>query len=99
MFTIFHLLEIIGIVTGLILGIKTGYGNFGWSGAIIGAVLGASTGLILAKIPFRLGLWYLRLELKRSDTNTLIERLKREKSIPHLIKAELAGRGEILEKK
>ncbi len=98
MFTIFHLLQLIGLIIGLYVGFQVGFFNFGWLETFGSTFLGGVCGLIIGKVPFWLGFLYLRHDLRNCDTETLKQRLKKEIYIPHLISDELERRGETFKK-
>ena len=98
MFTIFHVLQIVGIIAGLICGIFIGKNYFGWFGIVSGGFLGVFFGLIFGKIPFWITSFYLQRELQKSDTETLKQRLEKDYFISHLIVDELNRRGEPINK-
>lgn len=95
MFLFFQLLF---LIIGLIAGIYFGGSYFGWLGGIIGGFFGAVLGFfILGRIPLLLGFLFLRDDLKKCDNLTLKKRLETQYYISHLIIAELASRGELVE--
>jgi hypothetical protein len=94
MFTLFDLLELIGLVAGGITGFLVGVRHFGIGGAIVGTALGAFAGFVVGRLPFVIGLAWVRWDLRCSSVASLRERARGEYYVSHLILAELAIRGE-----
>jgi hypothetical protein len=97
MFTVFHLLELIGVILGVVAGAAIGQRWVGWVGVILGAVAGFFVGRILGRVPYAIAGEMLKRDLKRCDVATLRSRLEREYYISHLIIAQLLIRGEPIE--
>jgi hypothetical protein len=97
MFTIFHLIELMGAVFGIVAGALVGRGWLGWIGLVLGGVVGLFVGGILGKLPYAIAGEMLKRNLKRCDVPTLRSRLEREYYISHLIIAQLLIRGEPIE--
>jgi len=97
MFTIFHLLELIGAVFGVVAGAAIGQRWLGWVGVILGAVAGFFVGRTIGRVPYAIAGEMLKRDLKRCDVATLRSRLDREYYISHLIIAQLLIRGEPIE--
>ena len=94
MFTIFHLLELMGMVFGIVAGAAAGRMWFGWLGLVLGGVAGFFLGGVLGRLPYAIASAILNRNLKRCDTQALRSRLEREYYISHLIIALLLSRGE-----
>jgi len=67
-----------GAGVGLVLGLVVGHNEFGWAGAIIGAVVGIVGGYLLGATPCAVAGFWLRYDLRRSDTADLKARLGRQ---------------------
>ncbi len=89
MFTVFHLFALIATIIGLICGVYIGVKNFSWLNIVVFGLCGTVIGYIVGNIPFLLGLYYLRRNLRKCDTTKLKQRLEKETYISHLILAEL----------
>ncbi len=97
MFTIFHLLQVLGVVAGLVVGAGVGGGRFGLAGAIAGGALGLVIGWFVGRLPWLLAWGALRRDLRRASAEELRQRVSREYYISHLLIAELASRGESID--
>jgi hypothetical protein len=97
MFTVFDCFQVACPAGGAVGGFILGFRVFGVVGAIAGTVLGLVVGMIVGRLPWMLTLHFLQMDLKRSSTSTLRDRVKRQYYISHLIIAELVTRGEPLE--
>jgi len=97
MFTIFHLLQLVGLVGGIVVGIIVGGSRFGIIGAVVGSALGLLLGLIVGRVPWLLAWAYMRHDLRRSSSEALRRRVGKEYFIAHLLIAELAARGESID--
>lgn len=97
MFTIFQVMQLLGVGVGLVLGLVIGHQEFGLTGAVIGAVTGVVCGYLLGALPYAIaGIW-IRHDLKHCDTAELKARLDRQYAISHLIIAQLVRRGQPVE--
>jgi hypothetical protein len=95
MFTFFHLLALVGMVAGAVLGARAGLAMFGILGAVIGAMAGGVVGLIAGKLPFNLALGGVARCLARQSTSELRAAWKSGSTpVPNLVLLELRRRGE-----
>src|SRR5687768_11937425 len=95
MFTLFHLLELVGFGVGLVLGMVGGAGLFGIAGGLGGAVVGGLLGFIIGRIPLVLGLFWLARDLTSQSTAELRSDLHSSKCLTlNLVLLELRRRGE-----
>lgn len=94
MFTIFHVLQFIGLTAGAAYGGTFGWHHYGMAGAAIGTMAGLAVGTIIGRLPWTLVATYMRWDLKRSNVEKLRTRVDREPFISHLLIAELVSRGE-----
>jgi len=94
MFTGFHILELLGFLSGGALGAAWAGGRWGVTGSALGLVAGALAGWQIAKIPFLVA-WYLASARRRS-TGELREQLRNPGVWPyhHVVLSELKRRGE-----
>ena len=99
MITVFHIISFISAVVGLMLGILLGARVNGWSGSAMGAVVGAFFGLLIGRLPGIFSQRALVRSIRRKTTTELQEILQgKEYYIFHLAIAELAVRGEDIQK-
>jgi hypothetical protein len=97
MFTIFHLLQVLGVVAGFMIGAIVGGGRFGLAGAIAGGPIGVVVGWFVGRLPWLLALGALRRDLRRASAEELRQRVSREYYISHLLIGELASRDESID--
>jgi hypothetical protein len=97
MFTIFHLLQLFGIIAGIALGAQLGQWYLGLAGAIGGGFVGLLAGFVVGRLPWVIGWAWMRRDLKRSSAGDLRRRLESQYFVSHLIIAELVTRGEPVE--
>lgn len=94
MFTIFHPLELLGYLAGLIVGWWSGFLFLGWPGGIIGALVECLAGGIAGRMPGWLTDRLIQWSLRRASVTKLRGQLESEYFTSHLIIAELIRRGE-----
>jgi len=97
MFTIFHVFELMGPISGVVAGAVAGQRWLGWAGLVLGGVIGLVIGHIVGRIPLAVARALLKRDLERCDVATLRSRLKSEYYISHFIIAQLLIRGEPVE--
>src|SRR5262249_52498960 len=99
MFTIFNLLELWGLVWGCLIGGNFGFTHWGVLGAGIGAPIGGYLGLVIGRIPFFVGLRYLKRRLARKSVDHLRSELHNSGcSVPNCVLLELQSRGEDIQR-
>jgi hypothetical protein len=95
MFTIFHVLIVIGLVAGAIAGAGAGSALFGSVGGVVGGIVGAITGRVLGHIPFLLGVRLIARRLRSNSVAELRELLHNPDCMtPNFLLLELSRRGE-----
>jgi hypothetical protein len=94
-FTLFHLFVLLGIGTGLALGIAGGAKLFGFGGGVVGALAGGYAGFIIGRLP---ELWVMRSLARRliSKPSGELRAYLRQPDclIPNIVLLELERRGE-----
>lgn len=97
MITVFHILPLMGLVTGVVVGFILG-SYAGPNTAIIGGVLGGVVGLLCGRAPLILVLKSIKHDFNRWTTEDLRRTLRdRGFPAPNVILLELRSRGEDLE--
>lgn len=97
MITLFHMLQVAGVVAGALVGGRAGVDVAGTAGGISGGFVGAAVGWVVGRLPFVLGMGWVHCGLRRSSTPDLRAQLESDYYVSHLIIAELTARGEPLE--
>ena len=94
MFTLFHLVQLLAVGAGLVLGAVVGNSWFGWAGLLGGAILGAFTGIFIGRLPAAIASYYAAGEFRRMTVSDLHEYLRGPVwPAYHMAFAELARRG------
>jgi len=95
MFTIFHLLVLVGFVYGAIFGAHAGSALCGTVGGVVGAIAGCIVGVCVGRIPGFLTLLWLARGLRSKSTSELKSDLRSESCVtPNCVLLELQRRGE-----
>ena len=95
MFTLFDLLQLVGFIGGLVLGIALGADSFGIVGGIVGGIGGFFIGAIIGRLPLIATLWLQARQFKSHSSDELRQSLHRDDCLtPNLHLLELQRRGE-----
>ena len=99
MITIFQIITLVTTVIGLANGMVFGAKLYGWLGGLIGGLFGAYLGLILGRLPGFFSKRALVNKIRRKNTDQLLTILHGNQfHLFHLVIAELAVRGEDIQK-
>jgi hypothetical protein len=99
MFTLFHLLALVGLSCGAALGGSAGWGMFGVVGAVVGSIAGAVAGFAVGHIPLLIVGRSLAKDLGKKTSDELRAHLhSRECLTPNCVLLELRRRGEDIQR-
>lgn len=95
MFTIFHVFVLFGLAAGAAAGGILAAKYLGWTGRILGTLVGAWVGGIIGNIPYLMTLKWIAREILKKSTDELRAELHDGKCLtPNLLLLELNRRGE-----
>ena len=95
MFTVFHLLQLLALGTGLVVGAIVGNVWFGSAGLLGGAVVGVLAGVLVGRLPLAIAAYWATSEFRKKTTGELHEYLRGPVwPAYHMAFAELSRRGE-----
>ena len=95
MFTLFHVIVLVGLASGAMLGARVGSVLFGTVGGVIGGIVGAVAGIIVGRVPDLLALRLLTRDLRVKSTAELRAYLRSPDCLtPNCVLLELRSRGE-----
>jgi hypothetical protein len=94
MFTLFHVIRLVGMAFGMALGLSWGVRLLGPVGGVLGAIAGGLLGLLVGRLPELLALCLIARDLRGKSENELRESLHRaDCPTPNCVLLELRRRG------
>ena len=98
MFTIFHLLNLVFVLSGLTYGFHVGC-HYGFVYGLTGAVVGGCLGFVAGKFPFALSSWLIFRQFRKRTAAQLWSDLQDDNHLmPNMVLRELNRRGEPVSK-
>ena len=95
MFTIFHLIALLCVIGGTVIGAGCGWHWFGWAGLVVGSVIGIAAGIIMGTFPLVAATSFFSRKFVHMNSKELWEHLHADDCLtPNLVLLELNYRGE-----